>query len=55
MADLPEQCSPEDAQSALVADVEDRTGLKYCVTWSSDKLSWWTADLQRLDEQRTPG
>jgi hypothetical protein len=54
MADLPEQCSPEDAQAALVADVEDWTGLKYCVTWSSDKPGWWTADLQRLDGQRAP-
>jgi len=41
---------PEDAQAALVADVENWTGLKYCVTWSSDKPGWWTADLQRLDE-----
>jgi hypothetical protein len=45
LADLGDRATLEDAQSALLARVEESSGLSNAATWTSSHPDWWSADL----------
>jgi hypothetical protein len=45
LADLGDNATVEEAQSALLARVEESSGLSYAATWTTPKPDWWSADL----------
>jgi len=45
LADLGDNATLEEAQSALLARVEESSGLSYSATWTTSKPDWWSANL----------
>ena len=44
--DLPVDATVGDAQAALLARVQEDTGLRYEANWTQDGKGWWTAELR---------
>lgn len=45
LAVLGDNATLEEAQSALLARVEESSGLNYAATWTTSKPDWWSANL----------
>lgn len=45
LPDLSPAVDPQDAQAALLREVEEFTGLRYTATWREDEPRWWSAEL----------
>ncbi len=45
LPDLPWDLDPEQAQAALLRQVERDSGLTYVARWKLDNPGWWSTDL----------